>query len=376
MNNQKIQVVADENISGLEYFENIAEVSKVSGRSLSAREVNYADALLVRSVSTVNKELLESSNVKFVASATSGIDHVDLEFLRAKKIHFSYAPGSNANSVVQYVFASLALLSEKYHFDWRELSIGIVGAGNVGTLLANYLDKLGIDFVIYDPFLDGSHPHCEKFSNFETALRQDLITVHTPLTEQGLFPTRHLFDKVVLQGLAVDSMIINTSRGAVFDNQALYTEYENHSWKCVLDVWENEPDIFTSLLKQVDIGTCHIAGYSYEGKEQGSAQIYQAFIDFFNIKNAPPFPINTDKKVLKAPNSKMDLEQINHTILMAYAISADHEQMLKLLEKKPLITFDELRKKYPLRREFQYFCLGKTGYTAAAKKVLHNLGFN
>ena len=376
MNNQRIQVVADENISGLEYFENIAEVSKVSGRYLSAREVNYADALLVRSVSTVNKELLESSNVKFVASATSGIDHVDLEFLQAKKIHFSYAPGSNANSVVQYVFASLAFLSGKYHFDWRQISVGIVGAGNVGTLLANYLDELGIDFVIYDPFLDGSHPHCEKFSSFEAALKQDLITVHTPLTKLGLFPTRHLFDKVVLRGLAVDSMIINTSRGAVFDNQALYTEYGNHSWKCVLDVWENEPDIFTPLLKQVDIGTSHIAGYSYEGKEQGSAQIYQAFIDFFNIKNAPPFPINTDKKVLKAPNSKIDIEQINQTILMAYAISADHKQMLKLLEKKTSITFDELRKKYPLRREFQYFCLDKTGYLAAAKNVLKILGFN
>jgi erythronate-4-phosphate dehydrogenase len=376
MDNTKIQVLADENISGLEYFENISEVSKVSGRSLSAQKVKYADALLVRSVSTINKELLENSRVKFIASATSGIDHVDLDFLQANKIHFSHAPGSNANSVVQYVFASLAFLSGKHHFDWRELSVGIIGAGNVGSLLAKYLHRLGIDFVIYDPYLDPRHSLSDKFVSFEKVLQQDLITVHTPLTNEGLYPTWHLFDKAVLHSLRKDSMIINTSRGAVFDNQALNTEYGNHSWKCVLDVWENEPDIFKPLLKQVDIGTCHIAGYSYEGKEQGSVQIYKAFVDFFDIKNATAYPINTDKKVLKAPDSKSELEQINQTILMAYGIFYDHQQMLQLLEKKPAITFDQLRKKYSLRREFQYYCLDEAGFTSAAKKVLHSLGFN
>ncbi len=171
MNKTKIQVIADENISGLEYFDGIAELTKVSGRLLSAQTVKHADALLVRSVSKINKDLLKNSSVKFVASATSGIDHVDLEFLKRSNIYFAHAPGSNANSVVQYVFASLAFLSKKYDFDWRELSIGIIGAGNVGGLLAKFLHRLNIDFVIYDPFLDDSHPFSDKFVSFERALK-------------------------------------------------------------------------------------------------------------------------------------------------------------------------------------------------------------
>lgn len=372
-----IQVVADENISGLEYFDRIAQVTRVSGRSLSAVKVQAADALLIRSVSVINEALLENSNITFIASATSGIDHVDQDLLERKNIHFSHAPGSNANSVVQYVFASLAFLSEKYIFDWRKLSIGIVGAGNVGGLLAQYLNKLGIDFAIYDPYLKESHPFSEKIVSFETILKQDVITVHTPLTTKGLYPTWHMFDKAVLQSLRKDSIIINTSRGAVFDNKALDSEYQKQSWKCVLDVWENEPDFHMPLLEKVDIGTFHIAGYSYEGKEQGSAQIYKAFVDFFNMDKAAAYPIDEDKKILKAPGDcQSELQQINKTILTAYDISSDHEKMLQLMLKAPATNFDELRKNYSLRREFQYFCLGETGFTAAAKKVLHSLGFN
>ncbi len=212
MNKSKLQVVADENISGLEYFDRIAEVSRVSGRSLSAEDVEAADALLVRSVSVIDEELLENSAVKFIASATSGTDHVDLNYLQNNNIHFSHAAGSNANSVVQYVFASLAYLSEKYSFDWRELSIGIVGAGNVGNLLAQYLNKLGINFVIYDPYLDESHPFSNKFVAFETVLKQDVISVHTPLTKETLYPTWHMFDHAALKKMRKDSLIINTSR--------------------------------------------------------------------------------------------------------------------------------------------------------------------
>ena len=244
MNRKELQVVADENIIGLENFEKFANVSKVPGRSLCAENIENADALLVRSVSKINKNLLNKSTVKFVASATSGIDHVDINYLKENNIQFAHAAGANANSVVQYIFASLAFLSTKYDFDWRTLSVGIVGAGNVGGLLADYLERLNIDYVIYDPFLDQSHPNSNKFVCFEEVRKQELITVHTPLTIEGPHPTWHLFDKKVIQSLNKSSILINTSRGEVFDNQALYAEYNNYAWKCVLDVWENEPDIF------------------------------------------------------------------------------------------------------------------------------------
>jgi len=372
----KLQIVADENISGLENFEKLANVSKIYGRLISAQNVKNADALLVRSVSNINSSLLENSSVKFVASATSGIDHIDLEYLQENNIHFSHAPGSNANSVVQYVFASLAFLSAKYDFDWRKLSVGIVGAGNVGCLLAKYLKKLNIKFLIYDPYLDDSHPFSDKLDSFEKVLKQDLITLHIPLSRQGSFPTWHLFDETVIRDLSKDSIIINTSRGAVIDNQALHSEYNSHAWKCVLDVWENEPDIYLPLLKQVDIGTSHIAGYSYEGKEQGSAQIYEAFVDFFCLEKATVFPLNTESKQLEVPKNKLELEQINHTILAAYPISHDYKKMLQLTDNSQITNFDELRKKYSLRREFQFYNLDYAGLTAAAEKTLRILGFN
>lgn len=376
MNKKELQIVADENISGLNHFAKLGNVSKVSGRSLSAETIKDADALLVRSVSAINKGLLEKSSVKFIASATSGIDHVDLNYLQENNIQFAHAPGSNANSVVQYVFASMAFLSEKHAFDWRELSVGIIGAGHVGGLLATFLDKLNIDFAIYDPYLNESHNYSDRFVSFEKALEQDLVTIHTPLTLDGTYPTRHLFNAKVIQELSKDTILINSSRGAVLDNQILHQEYKHKNRKCVLDVWENEPDIFLPLLRQLDIGTSHIAGYSYEAKEQGSAQIYQAFVEFFNLDKAATYPVNTESKLLELPLSKSDLTQINQAILAAYPIEHDHQEMLGLANKGATIRFDDLRKNYTLRREFSHYCLDYSGYSLAVEQVLRNLGFN
>jgi erythronate-4-phosphate dehydrogenase len=376
MNKKKIHVLADENINGLEYFEKIADVSKIPGRAISAEHLKNTDALLIRSVSKINKSLLENSSVRFIGSATSGIDHVDIDYLQKNDIRFDYAPGSNANSVVQYVFASLAFLSEKYGFDWRDLSFSIVGAGNVGGLLACYLDKLEINFSIYDPFLSEAHPYSDNFVSFAEVLQQDVISVHTPLTTEGAFPTQHLFNRQVIHNLSKNAILINTARGAVFDNKALHEEYARYAWKCVLDVWENEPDIFVPLLKDVDLGTSHIAGYSYEGKEQGSAKIYQAFVDFFGFKDVPGYPLNNDNKLLDVPAGKSELEQINQAILAAYPIGRDYLQMIELANNNPAVSFDALRKYYPLRREFQHYCLDYSTYTASAEKVLRILGFN
>lgn len=371
-----IQIIADENISGLENFEKLGLVTKVSGRSISSETLNNADALLVRSVTKVDKNLLDQSNVKFVASATSGIDHVDVDYLQEQNIGFGHAPGSNANSVVQYVFASLAFLSNKYHFDWRQLSIGIVGAGQVGGLLADYLKSLEVPFVIYDPLLETGHRHSDRFVTFEEVLRQDAITIHTPLSKDGPYPTWHLFNEKVLGALSKNCIIINSSRGAVFDNQSLHTAYKNNSWRCVLDVWENEPDIFAPLLAQVDISTSHIAGYSYEGKEQGSVQIYQAFVEYFGIKKAEKYPINVKRELLDAPKVDAELEQINKVILEAYSIEKDHQQLQDLLRTNLAEGFDYLRKAYPLRREFQSYYVDYSSLVANVEHTLRTLGFN
>ncbi len=215
MSDQAIQIVADENINGLQYFEKLATVKKVRGRQISNDIIRSADALLIRSVTQVNRQLLEQSNVKFIASATSGIDHIDLDYLKKNNVEFAYAPGSNATSVVQYVFACLAQLSKKYDFDWRNKSVGIIGAGHVGGLLASYLEQLDMNFLIYDPLLGHKYAHSNKLTVLDKVLQQDVITVHTPLTWQEPYPTYHMFDKKMLRDFSRDKVLINTSRGRV-----------------------------------------------------------------------------------------------------------------------------------------------------------------
>jgi erythronate-4-phosphate dehydrogenase len=376
MSKTKVRVIADENINGLECFERIADLTRVSGRTISAEHIKNADALLIRSVSKIHQNLLHNSPVRFIASATSGIDHVDVDYLQKNNIHFSYAPGSNANSVIQYVFAGLAFLSEKYTFDWRALSFGIVGAGNVGGLLARYFDKLKIRFSIYDPFLPEGHPYSDRFVPFDEVLQQDVITLHTPLTTTGTYPTHHLLDRKALQTLNKNTILINAARGAVIDNQALYEALDKHTWKCVLDVWENEPDIFLPLLEKVDIGTTHIAGYSFEGKEQGSAIIYKDFVNFFELDDAQAFPVNKETKLLDVSFRESELEQINQAILSAYAIQNDYAQMLEIKKDNSASGFDALRKNYPLRHEFQHYRLDYSAFSENAGKVLRTLGFN
>tara|TARA_R110000824_G_scaffold288508_3_gene476770 strand:- start:97881 stop:99023 length:1143 start_codon:yes stop_codon:yes gene_type:complete len=380
MNRNGLHIVADENISGLEHFEKIASLTKIAGRDISPQAIRQADAILVRSVTKIDKELLDKSSVKFVGSTTSGIDHVDTNFLEQENIKFAYAPGSNANSVVQYVVACLALLSEKHGFDWRKLSVGIVGAGNIGSLLAYYLDKLSINFVIYDPFLDSKHPLAEHFVSFHEVLRQEVISLHTPLTTSGPEPSYHLFNAELIQKLKPDTILINAARGAVIDNQGLLSRLVDKQagpLHCVLDVWENEPDISLPLLAQVEIGTCHIAGYSLEGKEQGTEQIYQAFTDFFGLHQADKYPLSQEKMPLKVDLvGKNPLQEINQSILAAYEIHIDHQQLQQLLNDNAVNSFDLLRKGYPLRREFPCYQLDYSAYSAEAENTLRKLGFS
>ncbi len=379
MNSKPIYIVADENISGLEPFEKLGILEKINGRAFTPELVSKADALLIRSVTKIDSNLLKKSNVKFIASATSGIDHVDLNYLQQNDVHFAYAPGSNAMSVVQYFFSSLAYLSNKYQMDWRELRFGIVGAGNIGALLAEVLQNLELPFLIYDPFLDSSHRFAERMTDFETVMKQDLVTIHTPLTRATAHPTFHFIDQNVLDGLTKDTFIINAARGGVIDNQALLETIKKSPYlKCVLDVWENEPNINLDLLKKVDIGSSHIAGYSFEGKEKGTAQIYDSFVKYYQIPDARPYPINTEQAELNLDLPEDALAQINLTILSAYNVSEDSKKLMQVLRTgdESGVSFDKLRKEYAYRREFSYFCLDYSAYHPKAANLLKTLGFS
>ena len=219
-------IVADENIPLLDsFFADFGDIRRVSGRDLDASQVRDADVLLVRSVTRVNRELLEGSRVRFVGTATIGTDHVDKEWLAAQGISFSAAPGCNANSVVEYVLAVAALYADRKGLsDWSRQSVGIVGVGNVGGLLAQKLDRLGFNVVLCDPLRQSDAADdsaTEEFSSLQHALECDIVTLHTPLTHEGNHPTYHLLGSQQLAALNADQLLINSGRGRVIDNMAL-----------------------------------------------------------------------------------------------------------------------------------------------------------
>jgi len=279
-----MKIVADENIPFVtECFSSIGDVEVVLGREITPDVVADADALLVRSVTRVDSSLLAGSKVRFVGTATIGLDHVDVDFLREKNIGFASAPGSNANSAAEYVIAALLEIGRKHKISLEDKSIGVIGVGNVGSKVAKKAAALGMKVYLNDPPLKRQSGD-PKYLQIEELFDCDFITLHTPLTFDGIDKTFHLADERFFESLKVGCVFINTSRGGVVESSALKAAIETGSLKAVvLDVWENEPNIDTELLQMVDIGTPHIAGYSLDGKVAGMIMIYKAACEYFGF---------------------------------------------------------------------------------------------
>jgi erythronate-4-phosphate dehydrogenase len=362
----RMKIVADENMPLVrEMFSPYGEVVTYPGRELTAEHVWDADALLVRSVTLVNSGLLEGSRVKFVGSATIGVDHVDQQYLDQRKIHFSNAPGCNASSVVQYVLSVLFTLRS----DWMGQTVGIVGCGNVGGRLYRVLTELGVSCRCYDPFL--TKAKIPDLVSFEDVLQSDVLCLHTPLTTKGTFPTYHLFDEEALAQLSPKALLINAGRGAVVDNTALLRLLPNKLWQVALDVWEQEPDITLPLLEQVNIGTPHIAGYSHDGKVNGTGMIRNAFCTWQGL-GVPEMDLSLDQPVQVTASS------LAQAVLATYNVVEEDQRMRKALlaesANNPSV-FDRLRKTYPQRLEFQHYRIGPTPSEELSRQ-LSVLGFS
>jgi erythronate-4-phosphate dehydrogenase len=350
-----MKLVIDENIPlAMRFFGEFGDIVELPGRSISADDVADADILIVRSITQVNESLLKNSKVRFVGSCTIGMDHVDTQYLDQRGIKYTNAPGCNANSVVEYLLSCLSILTETHGMDWNKLSVGIVGYGNVGSLLAQRLKKLGMRFCAYDPFL--SDP---ELVSFEDVLACDVITLHVPLTTDTDYPTYHLFNAEVLARLQAHQVLINASRGAVIDNQALLAALnQENSFTAILDVWENEPVIDLALARKVLIGTPHIAGYSYDGKVAGTEMVYRTLCQHVG------FPVrHTSGQFLEEPplaqmtfTSTADVDWSIHTAIRAcFDVRHDHSLLqtsLHLPEAQRAAAFDQFRKTYRCRREF------------------------
>ncbi|MES2604138.1 MAG: 4-phosphoerythronate dehydrogenase [Pseudomonadota bacterium] len=373
-----MRILADENIMLVrEHFSPFGEVQTVAGRSITSALASECDALLVRSVTKVDRQLLAGSRCGFVASATSGIDHVDVDGLAAAGIKVAWAPGGNAISVVDYVFSVLAVLSLAGKKDWQQSSFGIIGCGQIGSVLADRLLALGLSVKIHDPFLSAEHRLAPHFCSLNDALQQRVITLHVPLTRDGAWPTHHMLTEAALALISPDALLINAARGGVVDNQLLLRWLQTRpQQQLVLDAWENEPAISLDLLRQVNLGTPHIAGYSQEGKLRGTQMILQAFQQHFGLSTAAVAAESAQRTVLKPLSTDNAALQLNQLLVAAYDVRGDHGAMLQLLSSSSAVAdFDRLRKQYPIRHEFSGFAVSVRQLLPSVKKTAAVMGF-
>ena len=356
-----MKIIADENIPFVkDCFASIGDVQTFSGRQITPEIVADADCLLVRSITPVNEKLLAKSKVKFVATATIGFEHVDVDYLKNRGISFASAPGSNANSVADYLVAALLCVAQKHKITLEGKSIGVVGVGNVGSRVAKKCAALGMIVKLNDPPLSRQTGD-SKYQPLNELFDCDFITLHTPLTREGQDKTYHLADEKFFASLKPGCVFINTCRGAVHDTAALKAAIRNKKLGAViLDVWEKEPNIDCELLRMVDISTPHIAGYSLDGKIAGMIMIYNAACEYFGLK--PKHKIEDFLPPPAVPQITInktgpDTQNILHEIVrQVYTINRDDFNTREIAMVEPEKRgkfFDDLRKNYPVRREFQ-----------------------
>lgn len=371
-----IKIVADDKIPFLKgALEPFAEVHYLPAKDINKATLQDADALIIRTRTLCNKDLLVGTQVKFIATATIGFDHIDTQYCLQNNIHWTNAPGCNSGSVMQYLASALVKISLRYNFNFSDKTIGIVGYGNVGSKVAKMASALGFSVLVNDPPLQRAGLLSQSVSIAEIKAKSDIISFHVPLIEEGIDKTLHVVDTDFLSVLKADAIIINTSRGEVIDNEALKIALEKKQIKgAVLDVWENEPDIDLDLLELVDLATPHIAGYSADGKANGTARSVQAISDYFGFgfKNwfpaHVPLPANPNLEVDKTEDSKQKI--LSQLILETYAIDSDHQKLLQSVD-----GFEKQRGDYPLRREFANYSVDLKSKDSSLEKIIKALGF-
>lgn len=391
-----MKIIADENMPYVEQlFGELGSVELVNGRELTPSMVADADILLVRSVTKVNAELLSLNNqLKFVGSATIGTDHIDQTYLEQEQIPFTNAPGCNATAVGEFAFIAMLELAHRFNNTLKGKRVGIVGAGNTGSALARCLDAYGIDYLLCDPLIENDDPR--SFVTLDELIAQsDIISLHVPLTYDGIYKTEYLFNQQRLASLNPGSWLLNCCRGEVIDNRALI-EFKKgrEDIKVVLDVWEGEPNPMVELIPFVEFATPHIAGYSLEGKARGTFYLYQMLTELLGVKSErklsqllPAFKV--ESLVL---NRELDETQLLQLCRFVYDLRDDDlhfRQAMKsegsstkiqvndnitALELNNRQAFDQMRKNHRHRREFS--ALGLVNHSQCELNWLSNLGFS
>jgi erythronate-4-phosphate dehydrogenase len=369
-----MKIVADHKIPFMEgVFEPFAEVVYLPGDKIKKAHLKDADALLTRSITQCNSELLEGTSVKLIASATIGDDHIDKEFCMSNNIKWTTAQGCNANAVVQYFTAGLLTISDNAGFVVKDKTIGIIGVGNIGSKVEKVCRALGMKVLLNDPPRERIEGKM-NFSDLEIIQKEaDIITFHVPLTYGGTDKTFHLFDPAFVDKLSKPVILFNTSRGPVTDSEALkYGKEQGKITHAILDVWESEPHIDPEVLKLDTIGTPHIAGYSIEGKAKATEMVVQSVCEFFNLplENWKP-DLGLREEILDVDLRNLNEQQsIQKVFRSVYDIQKDDE----LLRENPS-DFERIRGSYVFRRENSGFILNMKNSNQNTVRVLSELGF-
>ena len=331
-------------------------------------------------MTNVNRALLEGSNVRFVGTCTIGTDHLDLDYFKQAGITWSSAPGCNARGVVDYVLGSLLTLAEIEGADLKQRTYGVVGAGQVGGRLVQVLQGLGWKVLVCDPPRHAAEGG--DFVSLEQIIEQcDVISLHTPLKKHGAQSTWHLFDKKRLNQLKPGTWLINASRGPVVDNAALrQVLLEREDLQAVLDVWEGEPEVDVALAELCVLATPHIAGYSLEGRQRGTAQIYQAYCNFLgrpaevSLSDLLPAPWLSQVALHAQTDPAWALAMLCRGVYDPRRDDADFRRSLVGNVSEQRAAFDALRKHYPKRREIDGLQVRIEGESAELQQIVMALG--
>lgn len=319
-------------------FEPYAEVEYLAPEAFNNEAIKDADAIIVRTRTHCNAELLENTKCKFVGTATIGTDHIDLDWCKNNGVTVINAPGCNAPAVAQYVISTVGrLMKIKGVSNPADITIGIVGVGHVGTIISHWAKAIGFKVLENDP--PRQRAEGGNFVSLATIAKEaDVITFHTPFTKEGIDKTLHLCDENFINSLQRSPLLINSSRGPVIDNNALENAMRNGKIEYIaLDCWEGEPNINSYLLEKAYVATPHIAGYSSEGKQRATDMMIEAVAKHFDL------PLKVDK-VDMGNNSTPSLNKVID--------SYDPQIDTSALKKNPE-NFEALRNHYNLRHEVQ-----------------------
>ena len=371
-----MKILIDENMPYAEQlFSQLGEVVLKSGRTLTADDLIDVDALMIRSVTKVNADLISKANrLKFVGTATAGMDHVDQGLLKERGIFFTAAPGCNKVGVAEYAFSVMMVLAQQHGFSVFDKTVGIIGAGQVGSYLQHCLEGIGIKVLINDPPKQQAGDSRQFTPLDELLTEADIITLHTPITRDGEYPTHHLIGESVLNKLRGDQILINAARGPVVDNAALKARLlRNDGFIAALDVFEFEPEVDMELLPLLAFATPHVAGYGLEGKARGTTMIFNSYCEFLDNE----LRAHARDLLPTAPVPKLVLDRdwdeatLHNITQLVYDVRKDDALFRREISQPG--SFDLMRKNYWDRREYSAVTL--VGDNSCRLSPLEKLGF-